>query len=149
MRMPNAFYADLRAVRNQYGRTEYDREQILPAVIGLLHKHKIKDGDVLRHAAIEVLDNVEKADDQGDLNGELFNLESHIALGERKRIRRGSMNTEQIRRRKRVIDHNKVSQDAAWAKETRWLNQVSDLLEGRSLSTVVEDVLMPSAAAAE
>jgi hypothetical protein len=94
-KMPNAFYADLATVRDQFGRSEYDRDQILPAVMGLLRKHQVQDGDLLRDAANGILDNAEKADDKA---GEvMFDFGAHVALGERKRIRRGRMNPEQVR----------------------------------------------------
>jgi|SRR5882672_174692 len=144
-RLNRQFYAELEDVRDQFGRTEYERGQILPAVIGLLRSHLDDENELWRDAATGILDSVEKAEDAIDpRQEELFNLHAHIALGDGRRIKRGRMNTEQCRRRKRVIDNNKVAQDQSWARETGWLNTQIDKLEGRPLETVIEDVMPPA-----
>lgn len=137
-RMTSRFYAELAEARAKFGLTEYNRNQILPAVMSLLVKHNVNESELLRDAANAMLDNAEKAD---DAQPGIFDFGVDVALGERNRIRRGRMNIEQVRRRKRLIDHNKVSQDVAWAQETGWLNTAADRLEGQTLSTVVEDVM--------
>jgi hypothetical protein len=140
-RLPTKFYAELHQVRSQFGECEYDRDQTLPSVMDLLRKSSVNEGDLLRDAANAILDNAEKADDSAT---GLFDFGVDVALGERRRIRRGRMNVEQCRRRKRLIDHNKVAQDQAWAKETDWLNTAMDHLDQRPLTTVVEDVMTPA-----
>lgn len=133
------FYKEIADIRSAYGNTEYDRDQILPAVIGLLRKHEVRDADLMRDAANAILDNAEKAEDEATPG--LFPYDAQVALGERRRIKRGRLNNEQLWRRKRVIDHNKKSQDRAWGNETDWLETAMDALKGHDASTTVQDVL--------
>lgn len=139
-RMSMAFYKDIDDLRSAYGETEYDRNQILPAVVGLLRKHAVNDADLMRDAANSILDNLEKAEDAGSQGG-LFPYEAQVALGERHRIKRGRLNAEQLWRRKRIIDHNKRSQDMAWGKESGWIEDAMDALKGHDPSTTVRDVI--------
>lgn len=139
-KMNSTFYHELADVRSQYGETEYHRDQIIPAVIGLLRKHAVKDADLMRDAANAILDNAEKAEDSDKQDG-LFPYDAQIALGERRRIKRGRLNSEQLWRRKRVIDHNKRAQDRAWGDETGWIETAMEALHGHDLATVVQDVL--------
>lgn len=138
-RMNMTFYKEIADIRSAYGNTEYDRDQILPAVIGLLRRHEVRDADLMRDAANAILDNAEKAEDEATPG--LFPYDAQVALGERRRIKRGRLNNEQLWRRKRVIDHNKKSQDRAWGNETDWLETAMDALKGYDASTVVQDVL--------
>ena len=138
-RMPSSFYKELAVLRDKFGETEYSRDQLLPAVMGLISKYLKDERDLLRDAANGILDSVEKSDD-GDQPG-LFPYEQHTSLGEKKRIKRGKMNISQHDRRKRVIDHNKTGQDRAWAAETAWLNEGVDQLKGKPETTTRDQVL--------
>lgn len=142
MRKTNAFYKDLHAVRSKWGEKEYARSDILPDVVQLFVKHKVDHDSLLWDAANETLNSVEKGEDKNDdLGPGLFPYDAHVALGEGCRIKRGRMNVDQLTRRKRVIDDNKAKQDIAWQRETRWLNDRQDALDGHARDTVVEDVL--------
>lgn len=139
-RMNQAFYKAIDELRSKYGETEYDRDQIIPAVMGLLREHQVDDADLMRDAANAILDKIEKQEDASK-QSDFFPYDKQVALGERHRIRRGRLNTEQLYRRKRVIDVNKMGQDRAWANETDWLGNALDALRGHDLSTTVQDVL--------
>jgi hypothetical protein len=140
-RLATAFYADLKHLRDQYGEHEYHRDQILPSVIALLDKHMGDAGNALKNdAANAILDNAEASEDSTD-QADFFNYEAQTALGNKMRIKRKRMNREQLARRKRIIDHNKIAQDRSWAAESTWINQGLDALEGHSLDTVREDVI--------
>jgi hypothetical protein len=146
-RMKSAFYRDVDGLRAEFGKTEYHRDQLLPQVMVLLTKHGVERDDLLREAANGILDHVEKAED-GATPG-LFDFDTQIALGEKKRIRRGYMNGEQIMRRKRIIDGNKMAQDEAWRDETLWLNEWGDKLVGFPGDTRIIDRAAAEAATVE
>ena len=69
----------------------------------------------------------------------------HVDLGDKRRIKRGSMNLEHLQRRKRIIDHNEAAQDKSWSEETAWLNTCIDALQGLPPETKVSDVLQDDA----
>ena len=146
-RMPTDFYKELHALRDKYGESEYHRDEILPATMALISKHLKGEKELLRDAANSILDSAEKSDDNA--GGGMFPQNAHIALGEKKRIKRGAMNLGQLNRRKRVIDHNKTAQDKSWSEETAWINACSDALEGMPPETRVSEVLQDAAVAAE
>lgn len=147
-RLSNKFYKELSDVRSRFGETEYSRDQIVPAVVGLLRKHEVQDGELLRDAANSILDRVERENDDRAEKG-LFDDDEHVKLGDANRIKRKRMNMEQMRRRKRVIDHNKKYQDRAWAAETDWIDSGMTMLEGFPPETTLEDVRATSQRAAE
>jgi hypothetical protein len=145
-KLDSTFYRELDELRSHLGNTEYNRDQSLPAVIGLMRKYEVRDSDLMRDAANGILDNIEKAEDKaaqvdaksGQLN--LFPYATQIALGGRNRIKRGWANFEQLWRRKRVIDKNKRDQDRAWGAESSWLDDKMELLKGHDSATTVRDV---------
>lgn len=139
-RMRPAFYKAVADLRAAFGDTEYDRDQLLPGVIGLLREHGVHDADLMKDASNAILDNIEKHEDAAS-QGNLFPYEAQVALGERHRIKRGKLNTEQLWRRKRIIDHNKRSQDKAWGNESTWIEDAMDALQGHDPATTVSDVL--------
>ena len=143
-RMPTSVYKELHTIRDKYGENEYHRDELLPAAMGLLSKHLDDGKELLKDLANSVLDRMDKADDSAGQG--LFPYKAQIALGEKKRIKRGAMNLGQLNRRKRVIDHNKASQDTAWIGETNWLNNAGDALEGRPPETKVSDVIAEQSA---
>jgi hypothetical protein len=145
-RMRSAFYRDVDAVRSGVGTTEYHRDTILPTVMELLVTHGVHQDELLREAANAILDHIEKSEDEQSPG--LFDYDSQIALGDKRRIRRGYMNSEQIMRRKRIIDNNKMAQDVAWRQETVWLNEKTDRLVGFPSDTRIIDVDAAEAAAA-
>ena len=114
--------------------------------MALIRKYLDDGKALLKDAANSILDSAEKADDHSV--GGMFPHFAHVALGERRRIKRGAMNLGQVNRRKRVIDHNKASQDTAWISETKWLNDSADALEGMPPETKVSDVLQDESVAA-
>ena len=99
-RLKSTFYKELRELRDNLGNTEYDRSDIRgPAVV--LLKQFITDPNALwDDAADKILDGIEKAEDTTEDHPDLFPYLAHVALGEGKRIRRGRMNLDQMRRRK-------------------------------------------------
>lgn len=126
-RMPGTFYKELKTIRDAYV-GEYDRDVLIPATKALLRKH-LKDDDALLHdAAIEIIDRLDKADNDPD-QGRLFREDDHVILGEKRRIKRESMTIEHLQRRRNVIDENRAKQDAAWARESLWLRVEISLLE--------------------
>jgi hypothetical protein len=137
-RLPSEFYREIDALRSAMGESEYNRDQILPAVIGLIEKHRTDTKThLLRDAANAILDNIEAAEDKQRQPG-LFAYDAQVALGDRQRIKRGRMDRDQHLRRKRVIDQNKIAQDQAWAEETNWINRGIDALEKLPTGTVRE-----------
>jgi hypothetical protein len=144
-KLPSEFYKDVADLRSGYGLKEYHRDEIRPAVEVLIDKH-LKDAKrdaaaiMKSHLADSILDGMERQDDQA-ANGELFPHDAHVALGDKKRIRRGRMTVEHMERRKRVIDQNKIAQDRAWANETAWLMRGLKALDGHSPNTVLEEVI--------
>lgn len=142
MRKTSLFYKDLHALRNQYGETEYSREDILPATMALLERHGCSREDLLRDAATTTLNSIESAEDRAGADGQgEFDYGAHVALGNTKRIRRGFMNLECLMRRERLIDDNKAAQDRAWQREKAWNRRCIDALAGHTIETVVQDVL--------
>src|SRR5262245_20491745 len=101
-RLTNDFYRKVHALRDAIGDTEYDRdEKLLIPVMNLL-RDVGRDNEMLRDAANDILNNIEKSEDES-IQGSLFNYDAHIALGKKHRIKRGSMNIEQHYRRLRLI----------------------------------------------
>jgi hypothetical protein len=141
MRKPREFLNDAARVREEFGHTEYSREDILPEIEALFDRHNIGHAELRRDAAVQYLDSIERAEDKVPDHPDLFSHEKHLALGGGRRIKRGRVNLEQAARRKRVIDKNKTGQDRSWAAETEWLNDTVDALAGYSPETVREDVL--------
>jgi hypothetical protein len=143
-RLSADFYAKVHTLRDAVGEAEYDRdEKLLLPVVALLRAEK-RDELMLRDAANQILDNMEKAEDEA-LQGTLFPYSAHIALGDKRRIKRGAMNLEQHYRRKRLIDANHAAQTHGWDRETRWLNEGIDALEDRPRATKRSDVLTEQA----
>jgi hypothetical protein len=139
-RLPSDFYRRLDEIREVFGENEYSRDDIRPTVIELIRECVPPgDNDLYKDAADEKLDAAEKSDDNASTG--FFPYLAHVALGEKKRIRRGRMNREQMMRRKRMLDEIKRAQDIGWANETNWLNTGIDALEGYPSTTVREDVL--------
>lgn len=134
-RMRNPFYAELKSLRARKGELEYDRDDIRPNVVALLKKYKVKGDDLFDDEADKILDSAEKSDDKAAEG--LFPDDAHVPLGEKKRVRRDCMALDHILRRKRVLDHAKISHDKAWAAETNWLDEHMDLLAGRPADTTV------------
>ncbi len=143
-RMPTKFYKELYTLRDKYGESEYHRDEILPAAMALLDRHLGDDRALLKDAANSILDSMDRTDD-ASCQG-MFPYDSHVALGERRRIKRGHMTLAQLNRRKRVIDHNKAGQDKGWSEETSWINGCSDALEGMPPETKVLEALLQDAA---
>jgi hypothetical protein len=139
-RMKTEFYRDVQAVRDEYGQTEYTRKDIVPNVVALLKKHSAQEDAAWVDVANGILDHIETAEDKRK-QSDLFSYGAHVALGGTRRIKRGRMNDEQLRRRKRVIDQNKRNQDDAWASESDWIWDRQSLLQGRPPETVVEDIM--------
>jgi hypothetical protein len=119
-RRPSDFYKKFYELRSGYGKKEYGRDDILSATKALLKEYLPTEDELLTDAATELLDRAAEG---------LFPYDSHVALGAKRRICRGAMNGDQHRRRKRVIDINKIAQDVAWANETKWLNIGLDALK--------------------
>lgn len=133
------FKRDLAALRSRFGEKEYGHQEILPAVEALLVQHGI---DTLRDAAMQVLNEAERIEDQQQLDQpDMFNYEAHVALGEGRRVKRGCMIFDHLRRRGRVIDKNKAAQDRAWAKEKAWIDEREIALHGYAPTTKVKDVI--------
>ncbi len=138
-KLSTSFYKKFHEIRDQYGNVEYGHEDMLPAVISLMRSDGVDEDAVLRDAAKAVLDSADRADDRAHQGFLSFN--AHIALGERRRIKRGSMNDAQVNRRKRLIDENAINQQKAWQVETHFLNSCIDALDGMPPETTVSDVL--------
>jgi hypothetical protein len=143
-KLPSGFYADLALLRNKKGEQEYRRDEILPDVVALFHKHYTREDPaaaLLRDWANSVLDTAEAVEDKAQ--DDLFPHQAQVALGGpgRPRIKRGRINLDQAFRRKRVIDTNKIAQDRSWANETHWLGNTIDALRGHAPNVVREDVL--------
>jgi hypothetical protein len=86
-----------------------------------------------REVANRLLDDIEKHENKKHVGqADLFSYDAHVALGDKMRIKRGCMNKGQHFRRKMIIDRNKISQDEAWADETRWLNDGLEALYSHS-----------------
>jgi len=133
------FYKKLSDLRSLYGESEYSRNDILPAVMALISEF-LKDGkELLRDAAIAILDSAEKTEDQSKEG--LFPYDGQVALGGTRRIKRGAMNKEQHRRRKLVIDSNLSAVHHAWSSETQWLNIGQEALKDLPDDTRRSDVL--------
>lgn len=148
MKHTHAFHTDLAKLRSQYGDSEYSRQDILPAVAGLLKKHGATHDALLHEAASAVLDAVEKSEDKADESTPtLFPDDAHAALGDGKRIKRCKMTMGHCLRRKGIIDANKAAQDKAWALETSWLNERITALSERPPTTTVGDIFVQPAAA--
>jgi hypothetical protein len=140
-KLPNEFYRRLKTLRDEYGQREYDRDDLRDEVVELLKVFvPPADNELYKDAADEKLNSAEKAEDNPEQPG-LFPYDAHVALGEKKRIKRSRMNFEQHLRRKRVIDANKAAQDLGWAIETGWLNAGVDALQGFPSTVVREDML--------
>ena len=140
-RLPSGFYRDLQALRDTFGRTEYDVEDLIKAALPVLDKH-LKDGeDALRRDLLRGIIERAEATENDPLQGDFFAHNAHCPLGERRRIKRGRMNLDQVRRRKRVIDTNHERQVHGWVIETRWCNVTEDALRPYPPETVREDVL--------
>ncbi len=138
MKKPAEFHEEFCRLRDRYGDTEYDRNDLVPEVAALLAKHVDMDS-MLENEAITVLKDAEKADNKA---GEgLFPHDAHVPLGERKLIKRGAMTFDTCLRRKRVIDANKAAQDNAWALETEWIGASMDQLRDRPMNTKVSDLV--------
>ena len=55
-RLKAQFYVELNILRSKYGDVEYDRDDILPATIGLMEKHGFSPDGVKRDAANAIED---------------------------------------------------------------------------------------------
>jgi len=142
MRLPTAFYREFHAHRDDYGKIEYDVEDLIEKAIPILEKHLGDDAG--RALELELLksinDNIE-ARENDPRQGEIFGHDGHVPLGKRRRIKRGRMTSDQCFRRKLIIDENHKHQNSAWAVETSWLNETMAALRGLPLETKREDVL--------
>jgi hypothetical protein len=134
------FYREFHEYRQAFGATEYDVEDLIKGAVSILRRYLDEEDELLIDALRTINDGIE-ARENDPLQGDLFAHEAHAALGERRRIKRGRMTSDQALRRKFVIDRNKADQDKAWAVETGWLNDTIVALRGYSPSTVREDVL--------
>jgi hypothetical protein len=141
-KLPHDFYTKLAKIRDQFGRAEYNRDQILPAVMGLILEYVEDKNEFLRDAANAILNSQEAQEDKELTKGSgLFPYLAQVALGDKQRIQRGRMTLDQHYRFKRVIDRNKEAQDTAWASQNRWINAGVDVLKDQPPSTVREVVL--------
>lgn len=147
-RRSRKFYSELQDLRDKYGEQVYSRDDILPAAMGLLRKHLKEEDELLKDAAIAILDSADKSDDRASEG--LFPHSAHVHLGGKRRIKRGAMTFDTTMERKRVVDANKMAQDLAWSRETTWLNQIISELKDRPAGTRVRDLgSEPSSEAAE
>ncbi len=138
-RLKHRFYQDLHAIRDKYGEVEYDRDEILPAAMALLRSELDDDQALLRDAANAILDSFDKSDDTATKG--IFPYLTHVALGEKKRIKRGAMEDGHLDRRKDLIDRNHESQNVAWAQETTWLRVAREALKDAPADTKIRDVI--------
>jgi len=123
MKFPREMYDEFHHYRDRFGKKEYDRDDLLPGVMDIISRHCPDEEGWKRELAIKLIDDAEKSEKKRHTNqGDLFSYESHVALGDKMRIKRGYMNLQQHWRRKFVIDQNKKAQDGAWSDETGWLN---------------------------
>jgi hypothetical protein len=145
-KLSNDFYRELHKLRDLYGETEYSQNDILPAAMSLVEGY-LTDGsrELLRDVTKEILDKADKSDDRS-VDG-LFDYDGHIALGDKRRIKRGAMNGDQHRRRQKLINANYGSQHAAWFKETKWIDAGLDVLQEYPATTKRRDVLPEEATA--
>lgn len=127
-RLATDFYADIKALRDRYGETEYSRNDLLPATVVLIKKYLKDDDELVRDAAIEILDRFDKRDEEAA--GGLFPEDGHVKLGGTQRIKRSAMTLAHLLRRKAVIDNNRMAQDQAWATETNWVNPEIEAMQG-------------------
>jgi len=127
-RMPNKFYAAVKTLRDQYGSEEYSRDVLVPGVIGLIREHLTDEQALWKDAAIDIIDRFDRDDEK--TAGGLFDEDGHVKLGETQRIKRSAMTMNHLLRRKSVIDTNRMAQDQAWARETGWLNDEIEALQG-------------------
>ena len=135
-----SFYRELHDHRQQFGQIEYDVEELIRSAVPILKRYLAEEDELVIDALRAINDSIE-ARENDPLQGDLFAHEAHTALGERRRIKRGRMNSDQVFRRKLIIDANKTAQDRAWAVETKWLNATMETLRSYPPSTVREDVL--------
>jgi hypothetical protein len=141
-RLPNAFYDEFHAHRDQFGAAEYDVDDMLGAAVAMFKKHAGDDaGDQLILDALRgINDGIEEREASDGRQLDFFSHDGHVALGEKRRIRRGRMTFDHLLRRKLVIDRNQMAQNQAWAVETSWLNDRMEAVRGRA-GVAIEDVL--------
>lgn len=140
-RLPTGFYREFHELREGYGKTEYDVDKLLEEALPILQRHLGVDaGLILQRDALRAINEAIEARENDPLQGDFFAHNAHTPLGKRRRIRRGRMTHDQAFRRKLVIDDNHGRQNAAWAVETRWLNETMAALRDTP-NKVREDVL--------
>jgi hypothetical protein len=149
MRLPRLFYQKFANHRDKYGDAEYDVQVMLEAFLPTLDAYLTGDDIETKALKLDLLAEIEsrarrreeKADKDGQRSFAFF--ERHIALGERQRIKRGSMNMEHCNRRGELIDDNHTAQNASWSIENAELRVYRRALRGHPPETIVKDVLNP------
>lgn len=139
-RRPTAFYKEFHEHRQSFGQSEYDVEDMIGGAVPILRKYLTDDDELERDILRAINDGIEE-NENNPLQGELFSHDAHTALGERRRIKRGRMTSDQALRRKLIVDDNQIRQTAAWATETKWLNTTIAALRSFPADTVREEVL--------
>lgn len=136
---PQEFWQEFAEVRSSYGETEYDRDDLRVEVEKLIIKYH---GDALarRRFADALMNDVEQKEDKEFQPG-LFPYDAHVALGEKRRVKRAVMTVDQHERFKRIIDKNMDNQHRAWASNNGWIIRGVDALRGHPEGTRRCDIL--------
>lgn len=141
-RLATGFYKEFHKHRDAFGQTEYDVEKLIESAIPLLEKHLGTDaGRQLEIDLLRAINEGIEARENDSRQGNLFSYDAHMPLGDRRRVKRGRANFDQLFRRKLIVDRNQEVQASAWAVETHWLNDRMAALREQPLTAVVEDLL--------
>lgn len=136
----SSFYADLNALVDSYGETEFGRYDPLPAAMEIVRKHLQSPDELIVDFAKKSLDAALATRCSSSSQINMFDNEALVALGDNSFIKRGSCEFKHLLRRKSVIDTNKRDQDRAWSKETEYLSPLIKTLSDAPAGTKVRDV---------
>lgn len=143
-RRGSSFWREAHELRDRFGEIEYETTDLLPGMMALLRRHLKDDDELLRSEALHIIDRLDRQD-AGAHDG-FFPYDAHVALGEKKRIRRGAMTLDHLFRRKRVVDDNYSAQGEAWRKESDHLYKGMSALRDKPSDMKLENVLAEKAA---
>ena len=102
-------------IYDSFGDQEYDIQAVRDQVESMLRADETAGKSVFAEAARSIVQRLEKSNAKASEG--FLPLDEHIALGERRRIKRRKMTVLQALRRQSVIQKNKQAQDEAFNRE--------------------------------
>lgn len=141
MAFSNEFLSKFSAKRDQLGDKEYDKSELQRYAHRLLKEDEASLDFLAWQTAIKFVDDVQRKEEKAAPQPTLAFYETHVALGDGKRVKVGKADYDQAMRRKQVIDRNKMAQDEAWAKQTKFWNSALDALRSSEHGRLIEDVM--------